>query len=661
MRQFFVCIICFFYTETASSFSNENLMAEMCNQLESQVMVVNASHLPGNSLKNNLANKEKDIYTRCSKKNYYLRNNLDFLTYLKDYLIEFNSLPALIQYLNNYNKDLIYYNWDLYESQLYNPVASSFAKPINKAEKVILLQDQSDNLSLIFENVSNANLQIESVSFFKVRGESLLYDSKVRVVKSWYMGTKSSDHLKPTKYQLENPVLVPELIVYNDNLVIAKDDKNLLKIDKISNDSSYIDVSSPTILMPDSAKSYDSSVLKVNTIAPYMTKMFFINFKTTTVASGYATYNIQIKYKKNGEMKKFNAAIEIQVLPIHLSKSKKEFGLFYAGQLSNKWGLKARLKSEQQYENELMDIKLHGVNYPTQYLGGETESSIEYYITTRNKLGFPCDKYYFVNGIADAGNNKSNFESSINMLKKIITSQTNCNSPQIYFYGTDGAIGRQLLDQKDSWEKIHDAGGYIFASSFRNNSIFNLVGNTLDTLLYSKISDSSNVVKEFHSSNKNILLYGNPQSGVPIPYLYRKNYGFYLVKSDFDGAFPFAYQISFPDTYSYDTGILNNRICLTSRSGYCSAWNNFDSALFYDHMFTYPTSNGVIDTIQWEGYAAAITDTRYYYTLIDLMKKRCTKNDARCNFDPMSLIDVDDPAGTRQRIIDKIKILLKLD
>lgn len=34
------------------------------------------------------------------------------------------------------------------------------------------------------------------------------------------------------------------------------------------------------------------------------------------------------------------------------------------------------------------------------------------------------------------------------------------------------------------------------------------------------------------------------------------------------------------------------------------------------------------------------------------------KNDIRCNFDPMSLIDVDDPVATRQRITDKIKLLL---
>ncbi len=40
------------------------------------------------------------------------------------------------------------------------------------------------------------------------------------------------------------------------------------------------------------------------------------------------------------------------------------------------------------------------------------------------------------------------------------------------------------------------------------------------------------------------------------------------------------------------------------------------------------------------------------------MKTKCTANDARCNFDPMSLIDVNDPAATRQRIIDKIKLLI---
>ena len=37
---------------------------------------------------------------------------------------------------------------------------------------------------------------------------------------------------------------------------------------------------------------------------------------------------------------------------------------------------------------------------------------------------------------------------------------------------------------------------------------------------------------------------------------------------------------------------------------------------YRDHVFAYPTSNGVIDTIQWEGWREGVDDTRYVATLI---------------------------------------------
>jgi hypothetical protein len=48
-------------------------------------------------------------------------------------------------------------------------------------------------------------------------------------------------------------------------------------------------------------------------------------------------------------------------------------------------------------------------------------------------------------------------------------------------------------------------------------------------------------------------------------------------------------------------------------------WNDFDrrddTYLYREHNFTYPTVNGVIDTIAWEGFREANYDTRYADTL----------------------------------------------
>lgn len=76
--------------------------------------------------------------------------------------------------------------------------------------------------------------------------------------------------------------------------------------------------------------------------------------------------------------------------------------------------------------------------------------------------------------------------------------------------------------------------------------------------------------------------------------VYRRNYGYSLYNAGFDGAFPWAYQGAFG-----------------------KMWTDNDDSV-RDHMATYPTSTGVIDTIQWEGMREAVDDTRYAATLTTL-------------------------------------------
>ena len=100
---------------------------------------------------------------------------------------------------------------------------------------------------------------------------------------------------------------------------------------------------------------------------------------------------------------------------------------------------------------------------------------------------------------------------------------------------------------------------------------------------------------QWHSSGKRLFSYGNPQSGVENPDIYRKNYGVALWNAGYDGAMDFAYQYPYGDI-----------------------WNDYDSQSthYRDHVFAYPTSNGVIDTIQWEGWREGVDDTRYVASLI---------------------------------------------
>ena len=107
-------------------------------------------------------------------------------------------------------------------------------------------------------------------------------------------------------------------------------------------------------------------------------------------------------------------------------------------------------------------------------------------------------------------------------------------------------------------------------------------------------------------------LYGRDEvkGGVENPEIYRRNFGLLLWKANYDGAANFAYQHC-----SKDKG---------------SVWNEFDTPHGRrDHNFTYPTMDGVIDTIAWEGYREAIDDIKYATTLKLAIEKAKKSGDGK--------------------------------
>jgi len=587
------------------------------------------------------------------------------------YIYQLNKLPELLSYKNSHpdislvyypvdpvNESITHHNNDLYINNKFNGIVSS-----------IMLQNQREPLSFVIQNLSHNDIVVNKIDI-------LLSDSygkhvpnswfDVNLVKNWHSPIRTFISSKP--YEISNPHLTPELLIKDDKLIQVDDvsKKNYLRITSLGK-TYYQDISSPNILMPKNAEAYDSKTLQTFTLRSYNSQQIWVNVTSDTSIFGNLSGFIQISYIQNGVKKLLKIPLKINVLPVVLSPTKLKYGVYYAGQLRDDNGLKALEKSEQQYFAEMQDLMIHGVYYPNNYIGGaspannvgsDPESSITFYLKVRKQLGFPCDMIFFNNGMGNSGiKNLSVLESNVYNLRKLVNQNTNCYNESVFLYGIDEARGKDLTNQQLSWDKVHQSGGLVYASSF-SKDISNYV-ESLDLLVFRFFDHNESVVDVYRAKNKDVFLYGNPQSGIPNSLLYRKGYGYLLIKDNFTGAMDFAYQISFPDRYNYDKGVLGDSRCYKQESGsYCSAWNNFDSNLYYDHMFTYPTTNGVIDTVQWEGYAAAITDTRYYYTLIDLLEKNCKPNDIRCNFDPMSLINTDDPSETRQKIIEKIKIFV---
>ena len=81
-----------------------------------------------------------------------------------------------------------------------------------------------------------------------------------------------------------------------------------------------------------------------------------------------------------------------------------------------------------------------------------------------------------------------------------------------------------------------------------------------------------------------------------------------------------------------------------------SVWNDYDHASYRDHVYAYPSIDGVIDTIQWEGFREGVDDTRYVASLI---KKEGSATSAKSLIS--SSLSKGDSAGTiRNKVIGQI-------
>jgi len=144
---------------------------------------------------------------------------------------------------------------------------------------------------------------------------------------------------------------------------------------------------------------------------------------------------------------------------------------------------------------------------------------------------------------------------------------------------------------KPVYNAMREAGAKTFVAGFPGQ--FEAIGDVLDlSCMGPYLGADEKEADKWHSIGHKITSYSNPQSGVENPEVYRRNYGLVLWKADFDGAMDFAYY--WPHGY---------------------IWNDFDSPTTRGFCFVYPTANGVIDTLAWEGYREGLDDIRYATTL----------------------------------------------
>jgi hypothetical protein len=329
----------------------------------------------------------------------------------------------------------------------------------------------------------------------------------------------------------------------------------------------------------------------------------------------------------------------VSVLPFTLEPAPIKYGLYYIAvlPLTDLTTVTSGYKTSNQMLIELQDMKDHGVLYPTVYQ--PDDAKLDTVLTLRNTVGFPKDSIY-LGPLNPYIGNATDLAGLIAIANAVINWRNHTGTygyQTTYFYGMDEVTGSILTSQRPAWQTVHNNGGKMYVAG-SDYELINMA-DTLDTGITAYALNTTQVPL-WHGSGHKVFSYNNPQVGVENPEIYRSNYGFALWNAGYDGAMDYAYQHGFGQ----------------------SIWNDFDSPVnrwgdhYRDHVFAYPTSNGVIDTVQWEGWREGVDDTRYLATLI---KKKGSDTTARAMISN-SLSKGEDMTTIRENVIKQTLMTLPI-
>lgn len=492
-------------------------------------------------------------------------------------------------------------NWAEVDVAAYRSVKDEREKPRITKGKVLYVAGcpGTDNpISFLLENrgVDSTTVELTAGS---LQSQDSLLDPKVidiRVVKYWYQAESAGKYFK--RWKPRGSVLVPELLLKDDGLIKVDHQKRRNKIRLGTRESGrYVDISDGSAMLRgakeipiDEMPVTDSSSLEPVSIEPGGFKAFWLTLRLPAAApAGEYKGTIEVV---SGDGQHLKIPLSVTVLPIELVKGKLQYGIYYRGVLSQEGSISSERKSHQQYKAELSNMISHGVSSPTVYQSPDDDSRLESVLAMRQEAGGDTDLFFI--GLRTEDQSQSAKQRYLGQFRRVKDLSVRYGIQQIYIYGVDEGEGDVIERQRDEWLSLRAVGAKVFAAAWQPG-IPSRVAGVVDLFVAGQKPDKA-VVAAVQAKGTRVFMYNQPQSGVEDFSLYRRKFGVELWKDGFDGAMPYAYQ-----------------------HGFGNVWNDFDHAEFRDHNFTYPTENGVVDTIQWEGFREATYDVRYLETLISVL------------------------------------------
>lgn len=496
---------------------------------------------------------------------------------------------------------------------------------------VVSAQGEFEAASFVLAPIADVNAVTFTASDLRGDGGTIPAGAiDLRVVKTWYQGGTAwySYFADPSK-----SVLVPELLLHDENLVVADKTRkgNSLRVDYPTG-SKYVDISSLPAAKFDyfSEPVEDSSTLLPIALKQGEAKQMWLTSKVPSgTPAGFYTGSIDIAADGVPAGK---LTLTIRVLPFELPQPKTYYDLnkdFYvmlyhhsrlketlAGTKGNTALAETRLLHEYRNLADHNVINLPGPLYSTSDkatflrqlelmqqgglslnpLFGVKQAYPAYSIFVQYNNYLNAKKVYEANP-TDA--NKQKMDTSYNAWRKGVNdylptldeafqvASQKVGHTNLYFDGYDEASWNMLQFEQEIWSYVQNhLGGKVFATGNQSHIQLNVKENFLNWAGL----PSRDQADQWHAfgSDKIITNYAGPHTGPENPDLIRQRHGMWPYKSKYDATYNYNY-------YDNPTNI----------------WNDNASPYYRAFNLVYPTKTNVIDTIAWEGFREGIDDIKY--------------------------------------------------
>lgn len=463
--------------------------------------------------------------------------------------------------------------------------------------KILAARGEYEPASFVLQSTTDiANLVLAPTQLTSTAGAIPAANIDIKVLKVWYQSYYAWRNIGKAAPDDFRQRLVPELLLNDDNLIRVDyaQERNSVRIDRGQGDT-YVWINKPELhdkpVLPSLGEFpvQDAPTLQPFTLIKKKNKQIWVTIKVPENASeGLYTGKITLSA---GDKNLGHIDVEVTVLPFALAKPAMTYSIYYRAVLDpSRASIGSEFKNLVQLRAELENMRNHGILNPTVYQPPDSGPLFESYLAEREAAAMTGAPLFLlgINTSLYVGTREStdSLKLAVSAAKQIASQH---GFTEIYIYGRDEASGDALLAEVPEYRAVHDAGARVFVAG--HDGVFQLAGDYIDLFIDAWRPEPAEA-RLWHNEGKRIFSYANPQVVPENPLLFRRNYGVVAWAAGYDGVMDYAYQHSFGNI-----------------------WNDLDHPAYRDHVIAYPTANGVIDTIAWEGFREAIDDVRYLTTL----------------------------------------------